>query len=66
MCSHTVAIVFKLSIFPSYIKKAERRNSNQALENDVNFRKQKDAGKKKKNQSTSKRKGQQTAKVKKL
>ena len=46
VCSHTIAIAFKLNIFPSYIKKAERRNSNQALTNAVNFRKQKDAGKK--------------------
>ena len=62
VCSHTVAIASKLNIFPSYIKKAERRNSNQAL---VNFGKQKDAGKKK-SQSTFKRKGHQTAKVEKL
>ena len=44
--SHTIATAFKLNIFPSYIKKAERRNPNQALTNAVNFRKQKDAGKK--------------------
>ena len=46
VCSHTLAIAFKLNIFPWYIKKAERRNLNQALTNAVNFRKQKDAGKK--------------------
>ena len=46
VCSHTLAIAFKLNIFPWYIKKAERRNLNQALINAVNFRKQKDAGKK--------------------
>ena len=45
-CSHTVAIAFKLNIFPSYIEKAERRNSNQAVTNAVNFGKQEDAGKK--------------------
>ena len=56
VCSHTVAIAFKLNIFASYIKKAERRNSNHALTNAVNFGKQKDEGKKK-SQSTSKRKG---------
>ena len=56
VCSHTVAIAFKLNIFASYIKKAERRNSNHALTNAVNFGKQKDAGKKK-SQSTSKRRG---------
>ena len=44
--SHTIAIAFKLNIIPSYIKKEERRNSNQALTNAVTFRKQKDAGKK--------------------
>ena len=44
--SHTIAIAFKLNIFPSYIKKAERKNPNQALINAVSFRKQKDAGKK--------------------
>ena len=48
VCSHTVAIAFKLNIFASYIKKAERRNSNHALTNPVNLGKQKDAGKKKK------------------
>ena len=37
VCSHTVAIAFKLNIFPWYIKKAEQRNSNQALTNAVNF-----------------------------
>ena len=37
VCSHTVAIAFKLNIFTSYIKKAERRNSNHALTNAVNF-----------------------------
>ena len=46
MCSHTVAIAFKLNIFSSYIKKVEQRNSNQALINAVDFGKQKDAGKK--------------------
>ena len=56
MCSQSVAIAFKLNIFASHIKKAERRNSNHALTNAVNFGKQKDAGKKK-SQSTSKRKG---------
>ena len=65
MCSHTVAIAFKLNIFPSYIKKVERRNSNQALTNAVNFGKQKDAGKENLSRPPS-RKGQQTAKVKKL
>ena len=56
VCSHTVATAFKLNIFASYIKKAERRNLNHALANAVNFGKQKDAGKKK-SQSTSKWKG---------
>ena len=56
MCSHTVAIAFKLNIFVSCIKKAERRNSNHALTTAINFGKQKDAGKKK-SQSTSKWKG---------
>ena len=65
VCSHTIAIAFKLNIFPSYIKKAERRNPNQALTNAVNFRKQKDAGKKNLSRPLS-GKGQQTAKVKKL
>ena len=65
VCSHTVAVAFKLNIFASYIKKAERRNSNHALTKAVNFGKQKDTGKKK-SQSTSKRKGVQTAKIKKL
>ena len=37
----------KLNVFPWYIKKAERRKSNKALANAVNFGKQKDAGKKK-------------------
>ena len=53
VCSHTVAIASKLNIFPSYIKKAERRNSNQALTNTVYFRKQKDAGKKNLNRHPS-------------
>ena len=66
MCSHTVAIAFKLNIFPSYIKKVERRNSNQALTNAVNFGKQKDAGKKKNLSRPPSEKGQQTVKVKKL
>ena len=35
-----------ISIFASYIKKVERRNSNQALTNAANFGKQKGAGKK--------------------
>ena len=65
VCSHTIAIAFKLNIFPSYIKKAERRNPNQALTNAVNFRKQKDAGKKK-SQSTSKRKGLANSKSEKV
>ena len=65
VCSHTIAIAFKLNIFPSHIKKAERRNSNQALTNAVNFGKQKDAGKKNLSQPPS-GKGQRTAKVKKL
>ena len=63
--SHTIAIAFKLNIFPSYIKKADRRNPNQALTNAVNFRKQKDAGKKK-SQSTSKRKGLANSKSEKV
>ena len=46
VCSHTVAIAFKLNIFASYIKKAERRNSTHALTNAVDFGKHKDAGKK--------------------
>ena len=46
VCNHTVAIAFKLNIFPSYIKKVERRDLNQALTNAVYFGKQKDAGKK--------------------
>ena len=63
VCSHTVAIAFKLNIFASYIKKAERRNSSHALTNAVSFGKQKDAGKK--NLSRPPRgKGQQTAKMK--
>ena len=67
MCRHTVAIAFKLNIFPLYIKKVERRNSNQALTNAVNFGKQKDPGKKKKNLSRPPSgKDQQTVKVKKL
>ena len=37
VCNHAVAIAFKLNIFPSYIKKAEQRNSNQALANAINF-----------------------------
>ena len=65
VCSHTVAIAFKLNIFSSYIKKAERRSLNQALTNAVNFGKQKDASKKNLSLPPS-RKGQQTAKVKKL
>ena len=67
MCRHTVAIAFKLNIFPLYIKKVERRNSNQALTNAVNFGKQKGAGKKKKkSQSTSKRKGPANSKSEKV
>ena len=65
MYSHTVAIAFKLNIFASYIQKAERRNSNHALTNAVNFGKQKDAGKKK-SQSTSKRKGLTNSKSEKV
>ena len=65
VCSHTVAIAFKLNIFASYIKKAERRNSNHALTNAVNFGKQKDAGKKNLSRRPS-GKGQQTEKMKKL
>ena len=65
VCSHTLAIAFKLSIFASYIKKAERRNSNHALTNAFNFGKQKDAGKKK-YQSTSKRKGPANSKNEKV
>ena len=65
VCSHTVAIAFKLNIFAAYIKKAERRNSNHELANAVNFRKQKDTGKK--NLSRPLRgKGQQIVKTKKL
>ena len=45
------------------MKKAERRNSNHALTNAVNFGKQKDAGKKK-SQSTFKRKGPANNKIK--
>ena len=41
VCKYTIAIAFKLNIFPSYIEKAERRNSNQAFANAVNFGKQK-------------------------
>ena len=65
MCSHNVAIAFKLNIFSSYIKKAEPRNSNQALTNAVNYGKQKDAGKKK-SQSTSNRKGLPNSKSEKV
>ena len=65
VCSHTGAIAFKLNIFASYIKKAERRNSNNALTNAVNFGKQKDAGKKNLSRPPS-GKGHQTTKVKKL
>ena len=65
MCSHTAAISFTLNIFVSYIKKAERRNSNHALTNAVNFGKQKDAGKKK-SQSTSKREGPANSKSEKV
>ena len=65
MCSHTVAIAFKLNIFALCIKKAERRNSNHALTNAVNFGKQKDAGKKNLSRPTS-GEGQQTANLKKL
>ena len=54
--------------FTSYIKKAERRNSNHALTNDVNFGKQTDAGKKKKkkSQSNSKQKGPANSKSEKV
>ena len=65
MCSHTVAIAFKLNIFASYIKKAKRRNSNHAFTNAVNFGKQKDAGKKK-SYSTSMRKGPANSKSEKV
>ena len=65
VCSHTIAIAFKLNIFPSYIKKAERRNSNQTLVNAVNFGKQKDVGKENLSLPPS-GKGQQGVKVKKL
>ena len=61
MCSQNVAIAFKLNIFSSYIKKAERRSLNQALTNAVNFGKQKDVSKKK-SQSTSKPKGSANSK----
>ena len=64
MCSQSVAIAFKLNIFASHIKKAERRNSNHALTNAVDFGKQKDAGKKYLSRPP-RGKGQQTAKVKK-
>ena len=65
ICSHTVATAFKLTIFSSYIKKSERRNSNQALTNAVTFGKQKDAGKKNLSLPPS-GKDQQTTKMKKL
>ena len=65
VCSHTLAIAFKLNIISSYIKRAEWINSNQALTNAGNFGKQKDADKKNLNRPP-RRKGQQTAKVKKL
>ena len=65
VCSHTVAIAFKLNKFASYIKKAERRNSNHALTNAVNFGKQKYAVKKNLSRPPS-GKDQQTEKMKKL
>ena len=65
VCRYTVAIDFKLNIFSSYIKKAERGNSNQALTNAVHFGKQKDAGRINLSRPPS-GKGQQTAKMKKL
>ena len=63
--SHTVAIAFKLNLFATYIKKEKRKNSNDALTNAVNFRKQKDAGKKK-SQSSFKQKGPANSKSKKV
>ena len=62
VCGHTVAIAFKLNIFPSYIKKAERRNPNQMLLISENKKMQV----KKSLSRPPSRKGQQTAKVKKL
>ena len=64
MCSHTIAIAFKLNVFLLYIKKV-KRNSNQALTNAVNFEKQKYSGKKNLSRPPS-GKGQQKVKVKKL
>ena len=63
--SHTVAIAFKLNLFATYIKKEKRKNSNDALTNAVNFRKQKDAGKKK-SQSTFERKRRANSKNEKV